>query len=250
MNSSRRKFLRNSLLATAGLTFSSKLMASTSLPAPIITNPTLPSSKGFEQKELGYGFSDLEPYIDTITMETHYGKHHAGYVRKLNAAIVQEPKLSGKSLEDLLMGVSGLPDSVKKAVRNNGGGHWNHTFYWQVMSPDANGTKPSDELRMAMMETFNDMESFQEAFKKEALGVFGSGWAWLIKDKDGKLKLTGTPNQDNPLMDVAEERGMPILGIDVWEHAYYLKNKNMRGSYVDSFMKTINWEFVSKMYAS
>jgi Fe-Mn family superoxide dismutase len=246
---SRRHFIRTTLLATAGLGLTGKLFAGNNSHRPSIVNPTMPVDGAFKQPDLGYGYGDLEPHIDALTMETHYSKHHAGYVRKLNAAIGKEAKLQGMSLEELLMDVSRLPESVRTSVRNNGGGTWNHAFYWQLMSPNASSTKPSDELRAAMMDAFNDMDNFKQQFKAAATGVFGSGWAWVIKDKEGKLAITGTPNQDNPLMDVAEQRGMPILGIDVWEHAYYLKNKNLRGDYVDAFMKVINWDFVSEMYS-
>lgn len=197
---------------------------------------------------LGYANNALEPHIDEMTMMIHHDKHHAGYVAKLNAAIDKAPELRGRSLDQLLKNVGGLPEEVRTAIRNNGGGHWNHSFFWQVMSPNAAASMPSDALRNAMIATWNDMDTFKAEFKKTASGVFGSGWAWVIKDQQGNLKLTSTPNQDNPLMDTSAERGMPILGIDVWEHAYYLKNQNRRGDYIDSFLQVVDWDFVSKQF--
>lgn len=193
----------------------------------------------FVLPDLPYSFDALEPYIDAKTMEIHHGKHHGGYVSKLNAA-VEGTELEGKSLEELMKNVSSHPT----AVRNNGGGHFNHSLFWKVMKKGGGGN-PSGELADAISESFGSFESFKDEFAKAAAGRFGSGWAWLIK-KDGKLVITSTPNQDNPLMDVAEVQGTPVLGLDVWEHAYYLKYQNRRPDYIDNWFNVINWEQVAE----
>ena len=249
LSNSRRAFIKNSALVAAGIGITGKLVGNTSWnPNPVFS--LAPSLGGaFEQAPLGYGFGDLEPHIDAMTMEIHYSKHHAGYVKKLNAALENAPEWQGKKLEDILMGLSTLPDNIQTAVRNNGGGHFNHAFFWQIMSPNAAKTQPSDDLRNAMIAKWNDAETFKAEFSKAASSVFGSGWAWVIKDREGNLDITSTPNQDNPLMDVVSKRGLPIIGIDVWEHAYYLKNQNRRGDYINSFLEVVNWEFASMMFS-
>lgn len=195
----------------------------------------------FELPALPYDFNALEPYIDARTMEIHHGKHHAGYVNNLNAA-VENTDMEGKSLEELLTNISNLP----VAVRNNGGGHFNHSLFWSVMGPNKGGT-PSGELAEAIKSAFGSFDSFKEQFAKAAATRFGSGWAWLVV-ADGKLVVSSTPNQDNPLMDVADVKGTPILGIDVWEHAYYLHYQNRRPDYVSAFWNVIDWDAVSKNY--
>lgn len=197
----------------------------------------------FTLPPLPYPSNALEPYIDQQTMEIHHGKHHQAYVTNLNAAIAGTEH-ENKSLEELLAQVSKLP----VAVRNNGGGHWNHTFFWNVMAPNAGGV-PTGELAIAINNTFGSFDKFKEEFSKAAISRFGSGWAWLIV-ADGQLKVFSTPNQDNPLMDVAEYRGTPILGLDVWEHAYYLKYQNRRPEYVAAFWNVINWNEVARLYAA
>lgn len=197
----------------------------------------------FTLPPLPYPSNALEPYIDQQTMEIHHGKHHQAYVTNLNAAIAGTEH-ENKSLEELLAQVSKLP----VAVRNNGGGHWNHTFFWNVMAPNAGGV-PTGELAIAINNTFGSFDKFKEEFSKAAISRFGSGWAWLIV-ADGQLKVFSTPNQDNPLMDVAEHRGTPILGLDVWEHAYYLKYQNRRPEYVAAFWNVINWNEVARLYAA
>ena len=192
---------------------------------------------------LPYAYDALEPYIDKATMEIHHTKHHQAYVNNLNAAI-DGTEMAGKSLEELFKNMSKYP----MAVRNNGGGHWNHTLFWEIMGPDGGG-KPSGDLLKAIEKKFGSFEKFQEEFNKAALTRFGSGWAWLIIDKDGDVAVTSTPNQDNPLMDVADVKGFPIMGIDVWEHAYYLKYQNRRPEYVSNFWSVINWKEVEKRYA-
>ena len=195
----------------------------------------------FELPKLTYDFNALEPHIDARTMEIHHGKHHAGYVAKLNGA-VEGTELEKLSLEDLLKNVSKYPT----AVRNNGGGHYNHTLFWTVMGPKGGGT-PSGELGDAIKSTFGSFDSFKEKFSDAAATRFGSGWAWLVVT-DGKLVVTSTPNQDNPLMDLTDVNGTPILGIDVWEHAYYLNYQNRRPDYISAFYNVINWDEVTRRF--
>jgi len=196
----------------------------------------------FTLPELPYAHDALEPHIDARTMEIHHSKHHAGYTNNLNAA-VNGTELEGKSIEDLLSNIS--KHSV--AVRNNGGGFFNHDLFWKVMSPNGGG-KPSGNLLAAIEKDFGSFDSFKEAFAKAAATRFGSGWAWLVKLADGKLVVSSTPNQDNPLMDLAEVKGKPVLGLDVWEHAYYLKFQNRRPDYISVFWDVVNWEEVSKRF--
>ena len=195
----------------------------------------------FELVKLGYSYDALEPQIDAKTMEIHHTKHHAGYTNNLNAA-VEGTDLAGKSIEELLAGVSGS----STAVRNNGGGFYNHNLYWDVIAPGG-APAPEGVLLDAIKESFESVEKFQEAFTKAALTRFGSGWAWLVL-QNNKLVVSSTPNQDNPLMDVAEVQGTPILGIDVWEHAYYLNYQNRRPDYVKAFWNIINWDEVARRF--
>ncbi|MFP4147672.1 MAG: superoxide dismutase [Halorhodospira sp.] len=195
----------------------------------------------YQLPDLPYDYGDLERSIDAKTMEIHHTKHHNTYVTKLNDAI-SGTELEEKPLEDLLGHVSTLP----VAVRNNGGGHWNHDLFWRVMSPDGGG-KPPGELAGAIDSAFGSFDQFREQFTQAALGRFGSGWAWLIKTPRG-LEVTDTPNQDNPLMDVAPKQGTPLLGIDVWEHAYYLRYQNRRPDYVEAWWDVVNWDEVAKRF--
>ena len=181
----------------------------------------------------------LEPHIDKLTMQIHHGKHHQAYVDNLNKAIAGTPN-EGKSLEELVANAG----TISPAVRNNGGGHWNHSFFWEILAPNAGG-KPSGKLADAINAAFGSFEAFQEKFNAGGTTRFGSGWAWLIV-KDGKLEITSTPNQDNPLMDVAEVKGTPILGVDVWEHAYYLKYQNKRPDYLKAIWNVIDWKKVAE----
>ena len=197
----------------------------------------------FELPQLPYATNALEPYIDTKTMEIHHGKHHAGYTANLNNAIAGTD-LEGKSIEDILLCVG----SAGAAVRNNGGGFYNHCLFWDVMAPDAGGT-PTGELAAAIDAAFGSFESFKDEFSKAAATRFGSGWAWLIV-VDGKLQVTSTPNQDNPLMDIAEVKGQPILALDVWEHAYYLNYQNRRPDYINAFFNVVNWVKVAELFAA
>ena len=195
----------------------------------------------FELPQLPYAYDALEPMIDARTMEIHHTKHHAAYTSNLNNAI-QWTELEGKTIEELLTSISKLP----VAVRNNGGGFFNHNLYWEIMSPGG-APQPEGDLQKAINSSFGSYDNFKEAFTKAALTRFGSGWAWLVKQGDS-LVVSSTPNQDNPLMDVAEVKGLPILGIDVWEDAYYLKYQNRRPEYVDAFWKVINWDEVAKRF--
>jgi superoxide dismutase, Fe-Mn family len=196
----------------------------------------------FELPKLPYAYGALEPHIDARTMEIHHSKHHQAYTTNLNNAIDGTP-LSGKSIEEILKGIS----NHGPAVRNNGGGYFNHNLFWEILSPDGGG-EPEGELAAAIEHDFGSFVSFQEAFNKAATTRFGSGWAWLIVDENGNLVVTSTPNQDNPLMDVAEVKGTPILGIDVWEHAYYLHYQNRRPDYIHAFWSLVNWNEVDKRY--
>ena len=202
----------------------------------------------FELPALPYGYDALEPYIDTCTMLIHHTKHHAGYVNKLNAALAKHPEWEGRSLEELLGNLDALPEDIRTAVRNNGGGHFNHSLFWTVMSPQGGG-EPEGELRQAIDAAFGSFAAFREAFTKAALGRFGSGWAWLVVLDDGSLAVTSTPNQDNPLMrGYVDVTGTPILGLDVWEHAYYLRYQNRRAAYVEAWWNVVNWAEVARRF--
>jgi len=195
----------------------------------------------FELPQLPYAHDALEPHVDTRTMEIHHGKHHAGYTNNLNAAI-EGTALEGKSIEDIL---ANMGDNT--AVRNNGGGYYNHDLFWQVMSPNGGGA-PSGDLAAAIDESFGSFDALKEAFGKAAATRFGSGWAWLCVHKGGKLEICSTPNQDNPLMSGVGCGGMPVLGLDVWEHAYYLHYQNRRPDYIGAFWNIVNWEEVSRRF--
>lgn len=197
----------------------------------------------FSLAPLPYAFEALEPHIDTLTMQIHYGKHHQAYVDNLNKAIAGSENET-KSIEDLVK----VAGSISPAVRNNGGGYWNHTFFWESLAPGAGGN-PSGKLAEAIDAAFGSFDAFKEKFNNAGITRFGSGWAWLIV-KDGKLDVSSTPNQDNPLMDVAEVKGTPVLGADVWEHAYYLKYQNKRADYLAAFWNVVNWTKVSERFES
>ena len=195
----------------------------------------------FELPKLGYSYDALEPNIDARTMEIHHSKHHGGYTTKLNNA-VEGTELEGKTIEEILKDVS----KHSTAVRNNGGGYYNHNLYWEILAPGGAKT-PQGELLDAINDSFDSLENFREAFVQAALTRFGSGWAWLVL-QNNKLAVSSTPNQDNPLMDVAEVQGTPVLGIDVWEHAYYLNYQNKRPDYVNAFWDLINWDEVARRF--
>lgn len=199
----------------------------------------------FELPALPYAYDALEPYIDARTMEIHHTKHHQGYVNKLNAALEKHPELQGVALEDLLRNIASVPEDIRTAVRNNGGGHANHSLFWTIMSPNGGGA-PSGDLAAAIDAAFGSFDAFKDAFSQAAATRFGSGWAWLVVDGFGNLKVYSTPNQDSPYMDGFT----PILGLDVWEHAYYLKYQNRRAEYIQNWWNVVNWEEVARRYAT
>ncbi len=233
MKTSRRNFIE----ATAKATIFGSVISSLAG-----TNQAFGKSSGsaleFTQVKLPYGFDALEPYIDAKTMEIHYTKHHSGYVKNINEAISAE-KLDFKDEKQLFQKAMGLSDKV----RNNAGGAWNHNFFWQVMKP--NGGSPTGKVADALNGAFGSLDKFKEKFTQAALGQFGSGWAWLVS-QNGKLEIGSTPNQDNPLMGGAKIKGTPLLGLDVWEHAYYLKYQNKRAEYIENWWNVVNWDEVAK----
>jgi len=197
----------------------------------------------FTLPPLPYDYSALEPHIDARTMEIHHTKHHQAYVTNLNAALDKAPELQGKSLDDLMRGIATVPEAVRTAVRNNGGGHWNHSMFWTIMAPKAGG-EPGGALGSAITKTFGDFAKLREQLNAAGLARFGSGWAWLVADGAGALSIVSTPNQDNPLMDGK----YAVLGVDVWEHAYYLHYQNRRGDYLDAWWNVVNWAEVARRY--
>jgi Fe-Mn family superoxide dismutase len=196
-----------------------------------------------ELPSLPYAFDALEPHIDARTMEIHHGKHHAAYVNNLNTALEGHPDLQKKTVAELVADLNAVPEAVRTAVRNNGGGHYNHSLFWKWMGPNAGGS-PSGALGKAVADAFGDLAAFKDAFAKAAMGRFGSGWAWLVVDGSGALKVVSTANQDTPLAD----RQTPILGLDVWEHAYYLKYQNRRADYVAAWWNLVQWAEVDALY--
>lgn len=199
----------------------------------------------FKQITLPYSFDSLEPYIDTLTMETHYGKHHAAYTNALNDA-AQKAGISNMPIEELLSSLDKISDeNLRRVICNNGGGFYNHNLYFSIMSPTPL-KEPESELKAAIKKAFGDLASLKDALKNAAVGRFGSGWAWLVSDKSGVLSVTSSPNQDNPFSEGSDS--VPILGIDVWEHAYYLKYKNLRGDYINGFFEVLDWRAVGENY--
>lgn len=196
----------------------------------------------FTLSPLPYANNALEPHFDALTMEIHHDRHHNAYVTNLNAAVAGT-ELEGKSLEELFANISKL----SPAVRNNGGGHFNHDLFWNILSPNGGGS-PVGTLAKAIDAKFGSFDTFKDEFKKAGIGRFGSGWAWLVAQNDGSIAISSTPNQDNPLMDVADVKGFPVIGLDVWEHAYYLKFQNKRPDYIDSFWNVIDWAAAEKRY--
>lgn len=246
MSTSRRKFIKNSLKATAitaigtpGISKAAAILTSSSRPAVSQSEIHKAAGISFSQIALPYSYSALEPAIDTMTMDIHYNKHHSAYIKNVNEAIVAE-KIDFGTEKDFFANCSKL--SLK--ARNNGGGAWNHNFFWQVMTP-AQGGVPAGKVNEAIKGAFGSFEKFKELFTQAAMTRFGSGWAWLVLES-GKLKIGSTPNQDNPLMDVGDLRGTPLLGLDVWEHAYYLKYQNKRNEYVANWWNVVNWNEVAK----
>lgn len=220
-----------------------KILISLAAVLILAVNPALgDSGEELNFPELPYDYDALEPHIDARTMEIHYSRHHRGYFDKLLDA-VEGTDLEGQSIEQILSEADRFPD----AVRNNAGGHYNHSLFWTVISPDGGG-RPDGPLAEAIKEEFGSVAEFRDEFENAALSRFGSGWAWLCVDQNGDLFVTSTPNQDNPIMDVAENQGTPILGIDLWEHAYYLNYQNERGQYVDAFWEIVDWDEVAERY--
>ena len=204
----------------------------------------------YQLPALPYSNDALEPYIDALTMEIHHDKHHGAYVTNLNNAVKDKPELESKSVEALISDLASVPEAIRTAVRNNGGGHWNHTFFWNIMGPNAGG-KPSGALAAALDTAFGSFEAFQEKFQAAGATRFGSGWAWLSVKPDKSLCVCSTANQDNPLMNgVVECTGTPILGVDVWEHAYYIKYQNRRPDYLKAWWNVVNWAAVEKLYSA
>jgi superoxide dismutase, Fe-Mn family len=199
----------------------------------------------FELAPLPYAQNALEPHIDARTMEIHHGKHHAAYVTNLNKALEGQADLQGKSIEELLTSINSLPEAIRNAVRNNGGGHWNHTMFWQIMGAGKGGL-PTGELADAINAAFGSFDSFKEKFNAAGIGRFGSGWAWLIVEQGGAVSIMSTPNQDNPMM----EGKTAVMGVDVWEHAYYLNYQNRRADYLAAWWNVVDWDAVAARYAS
>jgi superoxide dismutase, Fe-Mn family len=232
----RREALHRTGLAAVALTASGALGVSAQAPAPMPTGP-------FQLPKLGYAFDALEPHIDAKTMEIHHDKHHAAYVANLNKAVAGQANLGSQSVEELVRDLSKVPETIRTAVRNNGGGHANHSLFWQVLKKNSGG-QPKGALMQAMDKKFMTFDGFKEQFTKAATTVFGSGWAWLNVDKDGSLLVESLPNQDSPL----SQGKTPILGLDVWEHAYYLKYQNRRPEYIAAFWNVIDWDAVAERY--
>lgn len=199
----------------------------------------------FQLPSLPYSYDALEPHFDARTMEIHHGKHHAGYTNNLNAAIEKHPALGSKSIVELLSDLNAVPDDIRGAVRNNGGGYYNHDLFWKMLKPGGGGVASGD-VGAAITAKWGDFEKFKSEFKTAAGTRFGSGWGWLVVNAQGELEITSTPNQDNPI----SEGKKPILGVDVWEHAYYLNYQNRRPDYLEAFFNIINWDFVNELYAS
>jgi Fe-Mn family superoxide dismutase len=241
---SRRSFLANSakatLAVTAGMAAVGSMLESCSGPKAAAGSPF---KTGFTQEPLPYSYSSLDKAIDGTTMEIHYSKHAAAYATNLNDAAKNEGVDMTKPLEDVLGKIS----KYSTKMRNNGGGHYNHELFWKSMSPSSS-EKPSGKLLTALEESFNSFDSYKTQFGDAGKNRFGSGWAWLFLDGDKKLRIGSTPNQDNPLMDISEIKGFPVLGLDVWEHAYYLRYQNKRPDYITSWWKVVNWDFIQKRY--
>ncbi|WP_207796535.1 superoxide dismutase [Sphingomonas oleivorans] len=229
-------------LAIATATLATAPAFAQAAPAPA----TAPVAGPFSLAPLPYAYDALAPVIDEATMKLHHDKHHQAYVDALNKAVTADPALQGQTLEQLVAKAGTLPT----VVRNNAGGHWNHTFYWKTMTAPAKSGAPSGALAAAIEASFGSLDKFKAAFKEAGTKQFGSGWVWLIVGADGKLAITSTPNQDNPLMDVAAVKGLPVLGNDVWEHAYYLTYNNRRGDYLEAWWKVVDWAEVSRRFAA
>jgi Fe-Mn family superoxide dismutase len=237
---SRRQFISNSVKAGLAVTIAANVPS-----AFVKGQGSLQIASGFDQEPLPYAYNALEPVIDAMTMEIHYTKHAAAYAKNLKEALAAENVGKEKTLDDILAGVS----KYSMKMRNNGGGHYNHELFWKCMKPNGGGN-PSGTLLAAIESNFGSFDAFKSQFNDTAKSRFGSGWAWLVVTADKKLKIGSTPNQDNPLMDVSELKGTPLLGLDVWEHAYYLHYQNRRAEYVENWWKLVNWNFIQQRYNS
>ncbi|WP_246539107.1 superoxide dismutase [Litoribacter ruber] len=245
-NFSRRSFLSRTTKATLAIGIGSSAMGSALMACS--TGPQKDTvldnlRTGFTQTDLPYGFAALEPHIDAKTMEIHYTKHAKSYADKLQEAAEEEDVDTGKPLEEVMMNISRYSDKM----RNNGGGHYNHELFWKIMSPDGGG-QPQGDLAQAINDSFGSYDEFVSKFEEEAKDRFGSGWAWLVLDRDKNLAVGSTPNQDNPLMNDVDFQGIPLMGIDVWEHAYYLKYQNERGEYISNWWNVVDWAKISERY--
>jgi Fe-Mn family superoxide dismutase len=238
-----RRFLLKALGLTAGLAAGNALEVASLAQAPAAP-PAAPPSGPFVLPPLPYAYDALEPYIDATTMHLHHDKHHASYVEKLNAAVAGHPELAAKSVDELVANLDAIPEDIRTAIRNQGGGHANHSFWWTILAKDG-GSEPKADLAKDIDAQLGGFSQFQERFSKAAASVFGSGWAWLTLSHDGRLQIETSANQDSPL----SSGRTPILGIDVWEHAYYLKYQNRRPEYVGAFFHIVNWDYVSGHYA-
>lgn len=242
MKNQRRDFIKTAAILSAGGVLS--VNGSAAAVAELVA--LFPGTNAFELPPLGYAYDSLEPFIDAQTMQLHHDKHHQAYITKLNEAISKETSLQNQSLEQLVKNISKHPENVRSVIRNHGGGHWNHSFFWTLLKT---GTTPSAKMEKAIKDSFGSMEQFKTDFEKASMSVFGSGWAWVIQDGN-KLTITTTPNQDNPLMDISAKQGTPVIGLDVWEHAYYLKYQNKRADYLKAFWNVLNWNRVEELYTT
>jgi len=238
----RRQALKTTALASAACATTTTLRTAIAQPTPGPT-PAAAATGPFTLPPLPYAYDALEPHIDALTMQIHHDKHHAAYVANLNKAVAGFPELGKKPVEDLVRDLNAVPDKIRTAVRNQGGGHYNHTLFWQMMKKGGGG-QPSGELLKGVERRFGSFTVFKDELTKAALGQFGSGWAWLVLDANKQLGIEATPNQDSPI----SQNKQPLLGVDVWEHAYYLKYQNRRPEYVAAFFQVVDWDFVSERY--
>ncbi len=249
MNINRRNFLILVSATLGVMTLHGCQISEDSSPSSVTPSTSANDTKfaqnsgGFQLTPLPYEYDALEPYIDKETMQFHYGKHYAGYIKNLNGAIAKYPELKDKSAEDLLRGLNGLPNDIRTAVQNNGGGYVNHKMFWEIMSPNGGG-EPQGKIATAINESFGNFDTFKDKFNAAGGGRFGSGWVWLVLGKDGKLKVISTANQDSPFLT----GDYPIMGNDVWEHAYYLNYQNRRGDYLKAWWNVVNWSEINRRY--
>jgi superoxide dismutase, Fe-Mn family len=244
---SRRFFLKNATFAGMGIVAAGSLLDACTAPRKATASAVAPMATGFAQQPLPYAYNALEPWIDAQTMDIHYNKHAAAYAKNLGDAALAEGADPKRPLEEVLAKIS----KYSAKMRNNGGGHYNHELFWKCMAPpmQSNTGQPKGNLLAAIEKSFNTFDAFKNQFSDAGKTRFGSGWAWLVVNKDRNLQICSTPNQDNPLMDIADVKGFPLLGLDVWEHAYYLKYQNKRADYIENFWKVVNWEYVQQRFA-